>query len=119
MQYQHQWELEQKKTDEAEAPKVDNSNWVKTMENIVLHLKLVRGMRVTPLAYVVWHHVKVAHISTGYGAYLNRDKEMIPRAPIANAKSNLKMTQETLDRVYLSHQIDTFKIDNAMVYQIL
>ena len=29
------------------------------------------------------------------------------------------MSQDTLDRAYLSHQNDTFKIDNAMVYQIL
>ena len=28
------------------------------------------------------------------------------------------MTQKTLDRAYLSYQVDTFKIDNALVYQI-
>ena len=89
------------------------------MENIVLHLKLMRGMRRTLLTYVVRCHVKVAHVSSGYGAYLNLDEEMIVSAPIANAKSNLKMTQETLDRAYLNHQVDTFKIDNAMVYQNL
>ena len=88
------------------------------MENIVLHLKLVRGMKGTPLAYVVWHHIKVAHVSHGYGAYLNLDKEMIIRAHIVDAKSNLKMTQETWDRAYLSYQVNTFKIHNAMVYQI-
>ena len=81
------------------------------MENMVLHLKLVRGMRGTPLAYVAWCHIKVAHISSGYGAYLNLDKEMIAGAHIINTKSNLKMTQKTLDRTYLSHQVDIFKID--------
>ena len=40
LNYQLQWELEQKKTDDAEAPKVDKNNWAKTMENIVLHLNL-------------------------------------------------------------------------------
>ena len=76
------------------------------MENIVLLLKIMRGMRGTLLAYVVQHHIKVAHISPGYGAYLNLDKEMIARAPIVDARSNLKMTQETLDRACLSYQID-------------
>ena len=41
LQYQHQWELEQKKADDTEAPKVDKNNRAKTMENIVLHLRLV------------------------------------------------------------------------------
>ena len=43
---------------------------------------------------------------------------MIARAPIVDSKSNLKMTQETQDRDYLSYQLDKFKIDNALVYQI-
>ena len=43
------------------------------MEIIVLYLKLVRGLRGTLFAYVVWYHVKVAHISPVYGAYLNLD----------------------------------------------
>ena len=119
LQYQHQWELEQRKTVEAEAPKVDENNWVKTMEDIVLHLKLVRGLRGTLLAFVIQCHVKVAHISAGYCAYLNLNDEMIARAPIINAKSNRKMTQETLNRAYLSYQVDTFKINNVLVHQIL
>ena len=119
LQYQHTWELEQKKTNEAETPKVDKSNGVKTMENIVLHLKLVRGMRGALLVYVVQCHVKVAYILPGYGAYLNLDKKLIARAPILNSMSNLKMTQETLDRAYLSYLVDTFNINNALVYQIL
>ena len=41
--------------------KVDKNNWAKTVEKIVMYLKLVRGMRRTLLAYVVWCHVKVAH----------------------------------------------------------
>ena len=44
---------------------------------------------------------------------------MIARAPIVDAKTNLKMVQDSLDRAYLSYQCDTFKIDNALVYQIL
>ena len=61
----------------------------------------------------------MSHILPGYGAYLNLDDKRIARAPIIDARSNLKMTQETLDRTYLSHEVDTFKIVNAMVYQIL
>ena len=53
LHYQHQGKLEQKKTKDAEAPKVDKNNWAKTMENIVLLLKFVRGMRGTLLAFVV------------------------------------------------------------------
>ena len=73
---QHQCELEQKKTDDAKVPKVDKNNWAKTMENIALHLKLIRGMRGIPLTYVFTCHVNVAHISLGYGAYLNLDSKM-------------------------------------------
>ena len=52
------------------------------MENIILHLKLIRGMRGAPWAYVVQHNIMVAHILPGHGAYLNLDEEMIARAPI-------------------------------------
>ena len=45
LQYQHQCKLEQKKTDDTKMLKVDKNNWAKTMKNIVLHLKLVRGAR--------------------------------------------------------------------------
>ena len=41
-------------------PKVDKNNWAKTLKNIVLHLKIVRGMRGMPLAFVVWHHVPIS-----------------------------------------------------------
>ena len=51
--YQYQWELKQKKSDNIKAPKVDNNNWAKTMENIVIYFKLVRDMRGTPLDYMV------------------------------------------------------------------
>ena len=118
LQHQHQWELEQKKTDGLKVPKVTKDNLANTVENIVLYLKLMRGVRGTPLVYVVWHHIKVAHILPEYSAYLNLDKEMIARAHIVDAKLNLKMTEECLDRVYLSHQCDT-KIDNTLVYCIL
>ena len=62
------------------------------MENIVLHLKFVRSMRGALLSHVVQHHMKVAHISLGYGAYLDLDEEIIARAPIANSKLNLMLS---------------------------
>ena len=61
------------------------------MESIVLHLKLLRGIRGTLSAYVVWGHVKMAQISLVYGTYLNLDKEMITRAPIIDNMSHLKL----------------------------
>ena len=78
---------------------------------------LVRGVKGVLLAYVIWCHAKVACISSGYATYLNLDKEVITRATIVCTKSKLKMTQDRLDRAYLSSQCDTFKIDNALVYQ--
>ena len=99
-------------------PKVDKNNWAKTMKNIVLYLKLVRGMREIPLAYKVWCHIKVAQIPPGSATYLNLDKEMITRASIIDARLNLRMTQDMLDREYLSYQCNTFKIDNALMYHI-
>ena len=50
------------------------------MENIVLYLKIVRGVRGVLLAYVVMHHMKVAHIPPGHDSYLNLDEEIITRA---------------------------------------
>ena len=44
---------------------------------------------------------------------------MVTSASIVNTKTNLKVNQESFDKIYLDHQVDTFKIDNAMVYQIL
>ena len=107
LQYQHQWKLEQKKIHNLHVPKVDKNNWAKTIENIVLYLKVMRGAWGTPLAYVVWQHLKVVHILSEYLAYLNLDKEMIFITSIANAKLNLKMSQECLDRAYLNYQYDT------------
>ena len=72
------------------------------MENIVLWLKLMRGVSDPPLVYVVRQPVKVAHILHGYSAYLNLDDKMIVRAPIVNAMSNIKQTQDCLSRVYVS-----------------
>ena len=40
-------------------------------------------------------------------------------APIIDAKSNLKMAQESLDRAYLSYHVNTIKMNNALVCQIL
>ena len=71
------------------------------------------------LVYVVLCHMKVVHISPGYGTYLNLDQEMIARASIVDSKMNLKINQESLYRVYLDYQCDTFKINNALVYQIV
>ena len=107
------------KIDDTEAPKVDKNYWVKTMENIVLQLKLDGEVRGDPLAYVIWHHIKVSHISPRYGAYLNLDEKMIAIAPIVDKWSNFKLSQDCLERVYFDYQCDTFKIDNALVYQIL
>ena len=61
LQYQHQLKLEQKK-DDLKMLKIDKNNWGKTVENIMLHLKLMRMIRGNPLADVVQHHIKVAHI---------------------------------------------------------
>ena len=89
------------------------------MENIILHLKLIRGVRGVLLAFVVQCHLKVSHISPGYDAYLNLEEEMIGRTPIVNAKLNFKFSQDCLDRVYFDYQGDTFKIENIFKYQIL
>ena len=52
------------------------------MEYVVLHLKLMGGVRETVLACVVWHYVKVAKTLFPYSAYLNFDKEIIARSPL-------------------------------------
>ena len=79
--YQHQWELEQKNTDDLKMPKVDKNNWAKTKE-------LVKEVGSVSLAYVVQHHIKV-HISC-----LDMVLTFIARAPIVNTKVTLKLTQE-------------------------
>ena len=86
--------MEQKETNkDLKEPKVYKNSWAKTMENIVLHLKLLRGMRGVLLTYVVQHHTKVAYILSGYGTYLNLDKEMmVTRAPIVDKKFNSRLT---------------------------
>ena len=65
-------------------PKVDKNNWARTIKNIVHHVKLVRVVRGVPLVYVVRQHIKVAHISPGYSAYLDSDEEIIARTPIVD-----------------------------------
>ena len=119
LQYQHQWELEQKKTDDLNVPKLDKSNWTKTMKAIVLYLRLLRGVQGVPMAYVVRQHIIVAHILPGYDTQSNLDNNMIARAPIIDTKSDLKMTQDGLNKTYVSWQCDTIKVDNALVHQIL
>ena len=59
LKYRHQWELQQKKTDDARVP----DHWKKAIKNKVLYIKLVRGVRGVPLAYMVWYHIKVPHFS--------------------------------------------------------
>ena len=46
--------------DDLKVPKIDKSNLAKTMENIVLHVLLIRGVRGTLLAYGVQYHNKMA-----------------------------------------------------------
>ena len=87
------------------------------MENIVLHLKLIRRVRGAPFANMVFCHIKMEHTSLGYDAYLNLGGEMIAKAPIGDAKLNLTLTQKCLDGVYLSDYCDTFKVGNAWVHQ--
>ena len=73
------------KTDDLRVPKVDKNDWTITMDNMILHLKLVRGVRCVPLAYVIRHHIKVANILTRYSTYLNLDEEMIVGASVVHA----------------------------------
>ena len=40
-------------------PKIDRSNWAKTIKAIVLNLKFIRGVMGDPLDYMVRQHVKV------------------------------------------------------------
>ena len=80
-------------TDNLEVLKVDKSNWAK--------IKLMRGVHSFPLAYVVRQHNKMAYISLGYVAYLNLDEEMNARVYIVDVKSNLKMTWDSINRVYV------------------
>ena len=47
------------------------------MENIVLHLSMVRGIKGVQFAYEVLHHIKMAQILAGHDTYLNLDEEMI------------------------------------------
>ena len=65
------------------------------MEAIVPHLKHVRGRGVIHWFY---QHINLRHISPGYIAYLNIDEEMIDRALIVGAKSNLKRTRDKLNK---------------------
>ena len=92
LKYQHQLKLEQKKSYEIKVSKLTITVEVKTVENM-LHLKFIRGVRGVPLAYMVQDHIKVAHITPGYDAYLNLGEEMIARAPIDDGKLNIKLTQ--------------------------
>ena len=101
-EYQHQWELEQKKTDDLEVPKVEKRNREKTMEVIFLYLKLIKEMKIVPPAYVIRKHVRVVHILPGYDVHLNLDENMIARAPIGDVNSNLMQTQHCLGGVYVS-----------------
>ena len=105
-------------TDNLKVPKIDKNNWAKTVEAIVLHLRLIRRVRGVPLVYVVRHHAMVVCISSGYDAYLNLDEEIIVRAPILDARSNLKQALVWLDMRYVDSQCDTFKLGNVSSYHI-
>ena len=105
LKHQHQWELEQKKQDSIEAPKEDKII-SKTMENIVLYLKLMKGVREVPSAYMVHCHVKVALVPSGYNAYLNLDQEMIATAFIVDKKLNFNKTWVIFDRTYPDYRCD-------------
>ena len=61
----------------------------------------------------------MAHIPPRHDAYLNLDEDMIAKAPIVDKKSNFDLTQDVLNIAYLDHKSDTFKIDDALVYQTL
>ena len=98
LKYHCQWVLEQKKTDKQGSQS----------QQKLLHLKLIRGVRGFPLAYVVWNHTNVA---SRYGAYLYLEKEMIDRASIVDKRLNFKLSQDCLDRDYFDYQCDTFNID--------
>ena len=49
--------------DNLKVSEIDKNNWAKTIEKIVLQLKLVRGVRGDLLAYVVRQYVEVANTS--------------------------------------------------------
>ena len=48
--------------------------------------------------------MNVPHILLRYGAYLNLDKEIITSATIIDAKLNLELNHEALNKVYLGYQ---------------
>ena len=77
---------------------------------------MVRGIL---LAYVVIQHIKLAHILLCYNAYWNLHKEMIARDLTDDAGSNLQRNKDWLNKKYLYYQCDSFKINNASVYNIL
>ena len=106
-------ELEKKKKDDLEVPKVNEKNWAKTMEATVIHLKLVKGVRGVQLEYMFRQHGKMAYMSPEY------DEEIISWVCIVNTKLNLKQTQDSQDRAYVIWHCDTFIKDNASVYHIL
>ena len=64
------------------------------MEIIVLHLKLVRAVRRVPLVFMVRQNIEVVHISHGWHACLNLDKEVIASVHTVKTRSNLKKTQD-------------------------
>ena len=101
--HQYQWELEQKKKDDTKVPKVHKDNWAKTIENIVLYLKLVRGVRGVLLAYVIWCHIKVPHFPNKSDKYHNFDMEMTARAFIVNKMSISRHSEVSLEEFQLVH----------------
>ena len=89
------------------------------MEVIVLHLRPMRKVRGISLAYVVRQLIKVAHIFPEYNAYLDHDKEMTARAPKVDTKLNIQKTKDLHNKNFVDFQCDRFKIDNALVHNIV
>ena len=82
LKYHHQQELEQNKLDTTKASKADKNRWVKSMDNIVLHPKLMRLMSGVLVSYIVRCHIKVASIPPGHDACMNLDEDKLAPAPI-------------------------------------
>ena len=71
------------------------------------------------MTYVIWHYIKVAHISLWYLAYLNFDEDIITTVPKVDTMSNLQKFQNWLGIRYINSQYETCKNDNALMYHVI
>ena len=71
------------------------------------------------MEYMVSCNVKVSHFPNESVKYLNFDGEVITRAPIVNKILNSRHSEVSLDKFYYLYEVHIFKIDNALVSQIL